>query len=150
MPQSLANIYIHLIFSTKNRLPLIKKESQCDLHSYMATVLANMKCPATIINSMPDHVHILFSLTRTVALAKAVEEVKKASSIWLKTQGEEYGQFYWQAGYGAFSVSESKTGKVANYIKNQEEHHQNSSFKDEYRQVLERHRIEYDERYVWD
>ena len=150
MPQSLANIYIHLIFSTKNRETLLNDAVRPDLHSYMATVLANIQCPSVLINSVEDHVHILFRLGRTETVAKAVEEVKKSSSKWLKTQSKELAQFSWQSGYGAFSVSESIAPQVANYIKNQREHHRVKTFQEEYREFLEKHHIEYDERYVWD
>ncbi len=150
MPQSLANIYIHLIFSTKERFPFLVKEVRPDLHAYMATVLANLNSPAVLINSVEDHVHILFNMGRTVTLAQVVEDVKKSSSKWIKTQGASFSKFSWQAGYGGFSVSESNVPKVANYIQNQEEHHRVKTFQEEYRGFLEKHKIQYDERYVWD
>jgi len=150
MPQSLANLYIHLIFSTKHREALISDEVRPQLHAYMATVLANLKSPAVLINSVNDHVHLLFQLHRTVTLAKAVEEVKKSSSKWIKTQRGGDQSFAWQSGYGAFSVSESNTGQVAHYIKNQQEHHKKITFQEEYRQFLDKHNIEYNEQYVWD
>ena len=150
MPQSLANIYVHLIFSTKERLPFLSPEVRPDLHSYMSTVLANLNSPAVLINSVEDHVHILFNMGRTVTLAQVVEDVKKSSSKWIKTQGLSFSKFAWQAGYGGFSVSESNTPKVANYIQNQEEHHRVKSFQEEYREFLTKHKIQYDERYVWD
>jgi putative transposase len=150
MPQSLANIYVHLIFSTKNREPLLRPEFRESLHAYMATVLANIKCPAILINSVEDHVHILFRLDRTVALSEAVEEVKKPSSKWIKSQGPGLAKFAWQAGYGAFSVSESNAAQVAHYISTQEEHHRKTSFQDEFRKFLRKHKIEFDERYLWD
>ncbi|WP_308990118.1 IS200/IS605 family transposase [Roseibacillus persicicus] len=121
MPQSLANLYVHLIFSTKDRRPILSEKVRPDLHAYLATVLANLDSPAIIINSVEDHVHLLFKMSRTVTLAKVVEEVKKSSSKWLKTQSPEFEQFAWQAGYGGFSVSESNAGQVANYIRRQEE-----------------------------
>jgi len=150
MPQSLANIYVHLIFSTKERFPFLSPEVRPDLHSYMSTVLANLNSPAVLINSVEDHVHILFNMGRTVTLAQVVEDVKKSSSKWIKTQGLSFSKFAWQAGYGGFSVSESNTPKVANYIQNQEEHHRVKSFQEEYREFLNKHKIQYDERYVWD
>jgi REP element-mobilizing transposase RayT len=150
MPQSLANIYVHLIFSTKERFPFLSPEVRPDLHSYMSTVLANLNSPAVLINSVEDHVHILFNMGRTVTLAQVVEDVKKSSSKWIKTQGLSFSKFAWQAGYGGFSVSESNTPKVANYIQNQEEHHRVKSFQEEYREFLTKHKIQYDERYVWD
>jgi len=150
MPQSLANIYVHLIFSTKERFPFLSPEVRPDLHSYMSTVLANLNSPAVLINSVEDHVHILFNMGRTVTLAQVVEDVKKSSSKWIKTQRLSFSKFAWQAGYGGFSVSESNTPKVANYIQNQEEHHRVKSFQEEYREFLTKHKIQYDERYVWD
>lgn len=150
MSQSLANIYIHLIFSTKERFPYLTDAVRPDLHAYMATVLANLNSPAVLINSVADHVHILFNMGRTVTLAQAVEDVKKSSSKWIKTQGPKFGQFAWQAGYGGFSVSESNVPKVANYIRTQEEHHRVKTFQEEYREFLTKHNIQFDERYVWD
>ena len=150
MPQSLANIYIHLIFSTKNRFPFLAKKVRPDLHSYMTTVLANLNSPAMLINSVDDHVHILFNMSRTVTLAQVVEDIKKSSSKWIKTQGEGLAQFAWQAGYGGFSVSESNLPKVANYIQNQEKHHRVKTFQEEYREFLNKHNIEFNEQYVWD
>jgi putative transposase len=150
MPQSLANLYVHLIFSTQERFPYLMKEVRPDLHAYMSTVLANLNSPAVLINSVADHVHLLFNMGRTVTLAQAVEDVKKSSSKWIKTQGPDLATFAWQAGYGAFSVSESNVPKVANYIRNQEEHHRMKTFQEEYREFLNKHKIEFDERYVWD
>ena len=150
MPQSLARVHIHLIFSTKNRERIISDRVRESLHAYMATVLQNLGCPPVLINSVEDHVHILFELARTVAVSSAVEDVKKASSKWIKTQGGEFAGFAWQAGYGAFAVSESNVPAVREYVANQQEHHRKKSFQEEYRAFLERHRIAFDERYVWD
>ena len=150
MPQSLANLHIHLVFSTKDRFPFITDAVRAELHSYMATVLANLGCPATIINSVEDHVHVLFRLSRTVAVAKVVEDVKKGSSKWLKSKSPMLEKFAWQAGYGVFGVSESNLEPVVAYIRNQREHHRTKSFQEEYLAFLQKHRIEYDERYLWD
>lgn len=150
MPQSLARVHIHLIFSTKHRQPFLDDAVRDPLHRYMATVLQNLDCPPALINSIEDHAHILFELARTVAVSQAVEEVKRSSSKWIKTQGRQYGQFSWQAGYGAFSVSESNVGTVRDYIANQREHHRRKTFQDEFRAFLKRHHISFDERYVWD
>lgn len=147
---SLANLYIHLIFSTKERAPFLTGAVRPDLHAYLATVLANLNSPAVLINSVADHVHLLFNMSRTVTLAQAVEDVKKSSSKWIKTQDPALAAFAWQAGYGAFSVSESNVPKVANYIRNQEEHHRVKTFQEEYREFLTRHQIQFAERYVWD
>ena len=150
MPQSLARLHIHLVFSTKNRERLITDAVRDSLHRYMATVLQNFGCPPVLINSVADHVHILFELGRTVAVSDAVEEVKKTSSKWIKTQGDEFAAFAWQAGYGAFAVSESNVPAVRDYVAGQAEHHRRKSFQEEYRAFLERHGIAFDERYVWD
>ena len=150
MPQSLARLHVHLIFSTKNREPILADDVRDPLHAYMATVLQNLGCATVLINSVEDHAHLLFDLARTVAISKAVEDVKKASSKWIKTQGARYGQFAWQAGYGAFAVSESNVAAVERYIARQREHHRRKTFQEEYRAFLEKHRVEHDERYVWD
>ncbi len=150
MPQSLARLHLHLIFSTKNRERFLHDPVRDSLHDYMATVLNNFGCPVTLINSVEDHVHILFELSRTVAVSAAVEEVKKSSSKWIKTQGPLYAQFAWQAGYGVFTVSESNVAAVQQYIAGQREHHRIKSFQEEYRDFLARHRVAFDERYVWD
>lgn len=150
MPQSLARLHVHLVFSTKNREPFLRETIRESLHKYLAVVLENFECPATLINSERDHVHILFELARTVTMSSAVEEVKKSSSKWLKTQGPEFSDFAWQAGYGAFSVSESNVAAVRDYIANQHEHHRKKTFQEEYREFLNRHNVSFDEKYAWD
>jgi putative transposase len=140
----------HLVFSTKHREPRITDDLRDSLHAYMATVLRNLDCPAGLINSVEDHVHILFELARTVTISTVVEEVKTSSSKWIKTQGGGHSGFAWQAGYGVFSVSESQVVVVRDYIARQQEHHQRATFQDEYRSFLERHHVGFDERHVWD
>lgn len=120
------------------------------MHAYLATVLKNLKCPAVIINSVGDHIHILFLLHRIVALSNAIEDAKKSSSKWLKTQSPELASFAWQGGFGAFSVSESNVPVVMQYIANQAEHHKKVSFQNELRSFLTKHGIEFDERYLWE
>jgi REP element-mobilizing transposase RayT len=150
MSQSLARLHVHIIFSTKNRERMLHDAVRNSLHAYMATVLQNLGCPPVLINSVEDHVHILFDLARTISVSQAVEEVKKHSSRWIKTQGNEFAHFAWQAGYGAFAVSESNVESIRDYVAHQQEHHRKKSFQEEYRQFLERHRVAFDERYVWD
>ncbi len=128
MPQSLARLYVHLVFGTKHRDPLITDAVRGSLHAYMATVLQNLGCIPVLINSVADHVHILFELSLTTSVSQAVEEIKKSSSKWIKTQGDEFGVFAWQAGYGAFSVSESNVPTIRDYSANQQEHHRHKSF----------------------
>ena len=150
MPQSLARLHVHIIFSTKHRERLITDPVRDSLHAYMATVLQILGCAPVLINSVEDHVHILFELARTVSVSQAVEDIKKSSSKWIKTQGAEFAGFAWQAGYGAFAVSESNVPSVHDYIARQQEHHRRKSFQEEYRVFLERHGVAFDERYVWD
>jgi putative transposase len=150
MPQSLARLHVHLVFSTKHRVPWLQEGIRASLHAYLAAVLKDIGCPVVLINSVEDHVHILFALSRTTSLSTAVEHLKKTSSKWVKTQGPDVAGFAWQAGYGAFSVSESNVVSVRRYIAGQREHHHIRTFEDEFRALLERHGVAFDERYVWD
>lgn len=150
MPQSLARLNVHLIFSTKDRQPLIDDGVRDSLHRYMAVVLKNMKCPPALINTVEDHAHALFDLARTVSVSQAVEELKTSSSKWIKTQGVGLSAFAWQNGYGAFAVSESNVIAVRRYIEGQREHHRKKTFQEEYREFLIKHQVPFDERYVWD
>jgi putative transposase len=150
MPQSLASILVHLIYSTKNREPLITPEIEPELFAYQSKVLQEMKSPAILINGTEDHIHALFRLGRTVALCDVVEEVKKSSSRWIKTKGRAFADFQWQAGYGAFSLGESGLPAAKLYVQKQKEHHRKQSFQDEFRAFLRKYEIEFDERYVWD
>ena len=150
MPQSLSRILIHLVFSTKNRIPILSRAVREELHPYMAITLSNIDCPSFRVGGVADHVHLLFGLSRTLTIAKVVETIKTSSSKWIKTKGPEFADFHWQSGYGAFSVGQAETGLVSNYIANQEERHQKQTFQEEYRMFLEKYGVEYDERYVWD
>ena len=150
MSQSLAKNLVHLIYSTKNRTPCFDREVQVRLFAYQAGILNEWESPAVVIGGVSDHVHALFVLSKNHALAKVIEEVKKGSSKWLKIQGSEFRDFHWQAGYGAFSVSQTNVDEVRRYIEQQEEHHRIRSFQEEFLAFLKRHGIEYDERYVWD
>jgi REP element-mobilizing transposase RayT len=150
MPQSLAKILVHVIFSTKHRQPLIKPEIEIELFKYMASICREYESPALIINGNADHVHILIFLSRKMALSELLEKVKKSSSKWIKTKGTFYKNFYWQNGYGAFSIGQSGVEAVKEYIAKQKEHHRGKTFQEEYRAFLKKYQIEYDERYVWD
>ncbi len=151
MPQSLADVLIHLVFSTKNRVPFLKPPDLREhLDAYMVGALENRGCPSLITRSVEDHIHILCQLSRTTSIAELTKEVKTMSSMWLKGQHRDLGDFHWQAGYGAFSVSHSNKEQVKEYIADQEEHHRRRTFQEEYRLLLQRHGIEFDERYVWD
>lgn len=150
MPQSLANVYLHLVFSTKNREPVLADEDRADLHAYMGGTLKGMDCMPIEINSEPDHVHVLFMLGRTAGISEVVGGVKKSATDWLRARSPRYAGFHWQSGYGVFSVSQSAVETVRRYIRNQRQHHRGKSFMDEYRAMLEKHEIKYDERYVWE
>jgi REP element-mobilizing transposase RayT len=151
MAQSLVKNLIHLVYSTKSREPWLPKSIREDLYKYQAGIFKQWDSPALIIGGVEDHVHTLFSLSKNYALKKIVEEVKKSSSKWMKTnQGTGNEHFQWQAGYAGFSVSQSNVEDVRKYIANQEEHHRKMSFQDELRALFDRHGIEFDERYVWD
>tara|TARA_R110002096_G_scaffold105923_1_gene233038 strand:- start:6424 stop:6879 length:456 start_codon:yes stop_codon:yes gene_type:complete len=151
MPQSLAKVYLHTIFSTRDRFPFFASaEHQREVAAYLASVTANLDCPAIKIGGVADHVHLLTELQRTISIAEFVKETKRVSSLWLKDRGDEWSQFHWQSGYGVFSVSESNVPRVKQYVANQAEQHRNQSFQDEFRAFLEKHGVEYDERYVWD
>jgi putative transposase len=150
MPQSLSSILIHLVFSTKNRESYITTEIEPELHAYIATVFRECHSPALIINGTANHLHTLFTLSRTITVAELVEELKKRSSKWAKTKGGVHRTFQWQAGYGAFSVSQSNVAAVKKYIAEQKEHHRRKTFEEEYRSFLEKYGVAYDERYVWD
>jgi REP element-mobilizing transposase RayT len=151
MPQSLARVVLHVVFSTKNRIPFLKDaDLRSRSHAYLAGVLQNVHCEPILVNGAEDHVHILCNLSRTTTIADLVEEAKKNSSKWIKEQGPSCRDFFWQAGYGAFSVSQSNIEKVRDYVGNQAEHHRKVSFQDEFRMLCSKHGIEIDERYVWD
>jgi len=150
MSQSLACIYVHLIFSTRNREPLLPAAMQPRLHAYLATVLKNLESPAVKIGGTRDHVHILHRLSRNHAVAETVEKIKTSSSKWLKTQRRAMASFHWQNGYGAFSVSPANVQAAAEYIAGQEEHHRKVTFQEEFRKFLKSYGVEYDERYIWD
>ena len=151
MPQSLANALMHIVFSTKERRALFQNpELRDEMHRYLVGVSAKLDCPAIIVGGATGHVHLLANQARTIALAEWVKELKRASSIWAKEKTPEWGLFQWQAGYGAFSVSQSQKGRVERYIGSQEEHHRQLSFQDEFRQLLKRHHIAFDEQSVWD
>lgn len=150
MPQSLAKIYLHLIFSTKHRQPLIDKTIEQELWAYLGGVCHEMDCQPIQIGGYYDHVHVLCRFSRKLALMDLLEEVKKRSSKWIKAKGEAYANFYWQDGYAAFSVNPTQLAVVIKYIKNQHVHHSKIGYKDECRYFFQKYEVEYDERYVWD
>ena len=150
MSQSLSNVIIHTVFSTKNRTPFLDSSSlRLETHRYLGGVAKTLKCQPLIIGGVADHVHLLTTLARTVSIADFVKELKRVSSNWLQDE-KGISSFHWQSGYGAFSVSESLVAKARAYLETQEEHHRHQTFQEEFRELLRRHGIEFDERYVWD
>jgi putative transposase len=150
MPQSLARNLIHLVFSTKNREPVLAEAVRLPLCAYASAVLRELDSHVIAMNAWHDHVHTLFALSKNHSLAQVVMEVKRATSKWIKTQGTGFAKFHWQSGYGAFSIGQSGVEEVKAYIANQAEHHRVKSFEEEFRSILKRYEIEFDERYVWD
>lgn len=148
MPQSLSAIYVHLVFSTKNRNPFLSDpDVRQQMHRYMQEVTKRLDCPALALNGTADHVHLLARLPRTLTVAEWTKEVKRATSTWMKATNSD---FAWQAGYGAFSCSSSELDRICTYIRGQEEHHRVLSFQEEYLALLAEAGIEWDERYIWE
>jgi putative transposase len=151
MPQSLSKILVHVVFSTKERRPFLRdKALREELHRYLGGILVNHDCQPLIVGGVEDHVHILSTLSRTVTAAEMVKELKRSSSLWLKTKSADLRDFAWQNGYGIFSIGFSQIEAARTYIARQEEHHRKVSFQDEFREFLCKYEIEFDERYVWD
>jgi len=151
MPQSLAKILVHTVFSTKDRRPFLRdKPLRQELHHYIGGILNNLGCQPIIVGGVEDHLHILSTLSRTGSVAEMVKELKRGSSLWLKTKSSSLKDFAWQNGYGIFSIGFSQKPAVCEYITGQEEHHRKVSFQDEFRVLLQRYEIEFDEKYVWD
>lgn len=150
MGQSLVKNYVHIVFSTKHRQPLIHPPVEAELHAYLAGICDKLGCTVIKVGGYTDHVHILCMLSKKIALVKLMEELKSHSSKWIKTKGAGYENFYWQDGYGAFSVNPSGVHTVTAYIANQYEHHRKKTFQDEYRTYLKKYEVEYEEKYVWD
>lgn len=150
MAQSLAKVYLHLIFSTKNREPLLADAWRDELFKVLGGTANNLGCQSLIVGGVEDHVHMLFQLGRTITIADAIGKIKSTSSSWInQTRGVSL-PFHWQNGYAVFSVSQSNIEAVREYIRSQPEHHMKQSFQEEVRQWLRQYAIEWDERYVWD
>ncbi len=151
MPQSLAQIYLHIVYSTKHRTPFLQDLKLRDgLHAYLGGICRRQNSPALIVSGTADHVHLLCRLARTISVADLLREIKRDSSKWLKEKSAELMDFHWQDGYGVFSAGPDQLDALTAYIRNQEEHHRAESFQDEYRRLLKSHAVEFDEHYVWD
>jgi REP element-mobilizing transposase RayT len=150
MPQSLSKLIVHSIFSTKNREPWLDANVRPRMHAYLATICRELGADFVYVDGVSDHVHIVTSLPRTLSQAQLIEQIKKTSSKWIKTVDAQYWGFSWQRGYGAFSVSPSQLDAVLQYIDGQKEHHRVRTFQEEYRELLRKHGVDFEERYVWD
>jgi putative transposase len=151
MPQSLAQIYLHLVFSTKERRPFLEDPTLRDqMHIYLGGICNNIDCPILCVGGVADHVHLLCRFGRTTTLANLIQELKRDSSKWIKTKSDSLTDFHWQNGYGAFSISPTHVEAVRSYIANQEDHHRTVTFQEEFRQLLAKYGLDHDERYVWD
>ena len=151
MPQSLSAVYVHLIFSTKNRTPWLRDaDLRSELHAYLGGVSRELNCPSVIVGGVEDHVHVVARLSRTLTQSDWVKELKRVSSKWIKQRSPTLQEFRWQVGYGLFSVSSSKLEAVRDYVVRQEEHHQKLCYQDEIRAFLRQYNVQWDERHVWD
>lgn len=150
MPQSLSKVILHVIFSTKNREPWLDADVRPRMHAYLATICRDLRANFVHVGGLADHVHIVTTLPRTVSQAQMIERIKKVFSKWIKSLSSRYRGFFWQRGYGAFSVSLSQLDAVLQYVEMQQEHHRTRTFQEEYRELLRRHGVNFDERYVWD
>jgi len=151
MPQSLARIYLHLVYSTKQRKSFLSDdEFRARTHRYLAGICRNLKCPALIVGGVEDHVHILCRFGKNIEVADLIRDLKRDSSKWVKSEQSQLADFHWQEGYGAFSVSPAHVDALKEYIANQQTHHRRETFQEEFRRVCRKYGIEIDERYVWD
>ena len=151
MPQSLSKILLHLVFSTKDRRPFLRDTALRDeMHRYIGGILNGLECPPVIVGGVEDHVHVLCLLSRTCAPADMIKEVKRGSSLWIKTRSAELADFEWQHGYGVFSIGYSQLEEVRRYIAGQAEHHARTTFQEEFRRLLQRYEVTFNEAYVWD
>lgn len=151
MSQSLTQIYLHLVFSTKDRRPFLTDVAFRErTHAYLAGVCNNQDCPSLIVGGVEDHVHILCRFGKTIEVATLIRELKRDSSKWIKVEQPKLCDFHWQAGYGAFSISPSHLVDLKKYIANQVEHHRQETFQDEFRRICQKYGVEIDERYAWE
>ncbi len=151
MPQSLSAVYIHLVFSTKDRRPFLRDKPIRDaLHEYLGGASKQLDCPTLLVGGVEDHVHLLARFARTITQAEWVKELKRVSNLWLKERDDKFADFEWQGGYADFSVSQSNLDRVQQYIADQETHHRKIGFQDELRALLRKHKLEWDEKYIWD
>ena|SRR5689334_2303293 len=149
MPNTYTQIHIHAVFAVKNRAGLIQKEWKDELYKYITGIVQQQKHKLLAINGMPDHIHIFFGLKPTQSLSDLIQDVKGSSSKWINDKKFTKSRFNWQQGFGAFSYSNSHISNVISYIENQEAHHRKQTFIDEYKHMLNRFEVDYNERYLF-
>lgn len=149
MAQTLTRLLVHVVFSTKDRRPLIDADIEARLHAYIVGICSNLESTALAIGGMENHVHLLVNLSKNVALSAFMMTLKKESSRWIKTASGAYADFHWQDGYGAFTVGESQVEAVTEYIRNQKERHKTVSFEEELLAFAQRYGVAYDPQYLW-
>jgi len=151
MSQSLVQVYLHIVFSTKDRQAFLQdKDLRSRVHGYLVGACKNQGAPSLKIGGVEDYIHILCRMAKVISISYLIQELKRESSKWVKEEDPALRKFYWQSGYGAFSVSPSHVPGLLEYIENQEEHHKHESFKDEFRRLCQKYGVAIDERYVWD
>lgn len=149
MPQSLVKILVHIVFSTKDRARLITPEIESQLFGYISGIIKNNGGRMIIAGGTAEHIHLLISIGR-IDIGELIGDIKRNSSTWIKKQDRRFSRFYWQRGYGAFSIGQSQVSAVSKYIREQKEHHQKQTFQDEFRALCRKYDVEFDERYCWD
>jgi len=149
MAQTLVSLLVHIIFSTKNRANLITPAIEPELYKYISGTLRNMESPCLKIGGTANHLHLLVSQSKNIALAFLLEELKKSSSKWIKHQDASFRSFQWQEGYGAFTIGQSNVAALKRYIELQKNHHRRRSFEEELLGLLKKYGVEYDEQYIW-
>jgi putative transposase len=147
MPQSLIKVLVHIVFSTKDRIDLIPAHLENELYRYIHGIVENNKAKLIIAGGTSNHIHLLISLGR-VEISELIGDIKRSTSVRMKKKG--VSKFYWQKGYGVFSIGQSQVAQVTRYINNQKAHHSAHDYKDEFRELCRRYEVEFDERYVWD
>jgi putative transposase len=150
MAQSLVKLYVHLIFSTKHRACIIKPEISDELYNYIGGILNNLGCKPIKIGGNENHIHILCNLAKNISIIQLLQGIKQSSSKWIKIRNREHRNFYWQDGYGAYTVSPDRVENLILYIENQRKHHQKKTFEQEFLEILIENGIEYDPLYIWD
>ena len=149
MPQSLVKILVHMVWSTKDRVRIIAPDFEAQLYGYVSGIITNNGGRMLIAGGDADHIHILASIGR-IDISELIGDVKRDSSSWIKQQDERFARFYWQRGYGAFSIGQSQVEAVTKYIRDQKEHHKSQSYQDEFRALCAKYEVELDERFCWD